>query len=273
LRCDILSFGMARAKTHQAKRIWVIKAGSSTLAEGGPLLIRSWMNDIAELQQSHRIQFVWVTSGAIASGRTRTGKSKSQKVPEKQALSAIGQPLLMNLYLTALQSLGLVGAQVLLTASDMADPERAHNLQSTLRTLLQWNCIPVLNENDATATEEIRFGDNDQLSAQVSRLVGAEKLILLTDVAGLFDRDPHRFSKAKLLSKIQGVSDKTLRLAGGTTSSVGTGGMRSKLLAAKIASESGIVTHLVEGMTPHILKQVALGNPVGTTVLPRRGRR
>lgn len=146
-------------------RRWVIKAGSKMVCEGGPLLLRAWMQQVAELRKKHNIEVIWVTSGAIAWAVDRTNfKAKKRSLPEKQALSAIGQPLIMDQYNLALQASDILGAQVLLTAGDMRDRTRRRNLQNTLNELLDWRVLPILNENDAVSTEEIQFGDNDSLA-------------------------------------------------------------------------------------------------------------
>jgi glutamate 5-kinase len=253
-------------------RRWVVKAGSQMVCGGGPLLIRAWMNQVAELRRRHQIEVVWVTSGAIASAVDRIEFSKSEKtLPEKQALSAIGQPMVMDIYNLAIQATGLIGAQVLLTAGDMHDPDRRKNLQNTLNTLLSWRAVPVLNENDAVATAEIKFGDNDSLSSQIARMLKAERLVLLTDVDGLYDKDPKRHSDAKLIANLDRVTESDIKLADHKTrrkpqKSRGTGGMYSKLLAAKLASEARIITHLVKGDRPNVLLDLAGDVSIGTQI-------
>jgi glutamate 5-kinase len=266
---------MASKRKHQAKkhRRWVVKAGSQMVCAGGPILVRAWMAQIASLKKTHGIEVIWVTSGAIALAVDRTDFRKTKKqLPEKQALSAIGQPIVMDLYNLALNSTGQLGAQVLLTAGDMKDPSRRKNLQNTLHTLLEWETVPILNENDAVATEEIQFGDNDSLSAKIAHMMGAEKLVLLTDVNGLYDSDPRKNPKAKLIpyrEKIAKDDFKRAGQAGGT--SRGTGGMYSKLLAADFAAKNGIVTHLVRGDWPQNLLLIADGDMLGTQVGGRFG--
>ncbi len=250
---------------------WVVKAGSQMVCTGGPLLIRAWMTQVAQLRREYGIEVIWVTSGAISSAvertqfRPRSGKKRT--LPEKQALSALGQPMVMDLYNLALNAVGLKGAQVLLTASDMRNRERRKNLQNTLNKLLDWDAVPVLNENDAVSTEEIQFGDNDSLSAQIAQMMKAERLVLLTDVDGLFDSDPKQNDHARLISYRKSVSPADLRLAGKRPgSSRGTGGMYSKLLAAKTAMQDDIVTHLVRGDWPQGLIHLADGQSIGTQI-------
>lgn len=250
------------------KRRWVIKAGSQMVCEGGPLLIRDWMNQVSQLKKKHNIEVIWVTSGAIAAAADRTSfNGKRRKLPEKQALSAIGQPMIMELYNLALGASGQLGAQVLLTAGDMSDRIRRTNLQNTLEKLLEWKAVPVLNENDAVSTDEIRFGDNDSLSSQIARMMKAERLVLLTDVDGLYDADPKTNPQARLIDYRKHVRPSDLKLASkGKISLRGTGGMYSKLLAAKNASKSKIITHLMRGDRPLGLIQLAEGCAIGTRI-------
>jgi glutamate 5-kinase len=253
-------------------RRWVIKAGSKMVCDGGPLLMRAWMQQVARLRKKYGIEVIWVTSGAIAWAVARTNFKKAKRtLPQKQALSAIGQPLVMDQYNLALQSSNLLGSQVLLTAGDMKDSERRKNLQNTLSELLRWKVIPILNENDAVATEEIRFGDNDSLASKVAVMMKAERLVLMTDVDGLFDSDPNKNSKAKLIPYRQRIGKADFALADRKViSKVGTGGMYSKLIAADSANRAGITTHLVRGDAPNNLLQIATGLSIGTQFGGRR---
>lgn len=249
-------------------RRWVVKAGSQMVCAGGPLLMRVWMQQVAELRKKHNIEVIWVTSGAIAWAVQKTDfKIKNRTLQQKQGLSAIGQPLVMDQYNLALQASNLLGAQVLLTAGDMLDRERRTNLQSTLTQLLKWKAIPILNENDAVATEEIKFGDNDSLSSKIAVMMKAERLILMTDVDGLYDGDPKKNKKAKLIRYRKKIGPDELKLAHQkNVSSRGTGGMYSKLLAADQARKAGIVTHLVRGDWPNNLLEIAIGHHLGTQI-------
>lgn len=252
---------------------WVVKAGSQMVCEGGPLLIRSWMQQVLQLRKNN-IEVIWVTSGAIAHATERMNfHKKKRSLEQKQALSAIGQPLIMDQYNLALQATNLLGSQVLLTANDMQDPVRRKNLQNTLRQLLLMKVIPILNENDAVATEEIKFGDNDSLASQVAVMMKAKKLILLTDVDGLYEDDPKKNPKAKLIPYLPEITSKELGLANKKSiSSRGTGGMYSKLLAAERANAAGISTHLLRGDWPHNLTEIAKGHALGTQIGGRRAR-
>lgn len=234
------------------------------------MLLRSWAQQIARLRQDHNIEIIWVTSGAIASAREKFPRLKNKKplrLNEKQALSAIGQPMVMDLYNMALQAEGLRGAQVLLTYDDIAHSQRRTNLKNTLQTLLSWGVVPILNENDTVATDEIKFGDNDSLSARVAVHMKAERLIILTDVNGLYTANPVEVRDAELISHLKGVPKKILSQPGLRGGSLrGTGGMYSKLLAAQMATKKKIDTYLVKGDTPSVLVQLAEGKTVGTHV-------
>lgn len=266
---------MTKSKSNKSK-IWVAKIGSQLLIDGGPLLVRALMTDTAELERVHNIQVVWVSSGAIASARKRMDtyrwrphvhKSKRQKsLPEKQAMSAIGQPMLMEMYSIALQSQGLMAAQVLLSYTDFRFKENRKNFTNTIFQLLDWKVVPILNENDAVATQEIQFGDNDQLSAMVARELKADRLVILTNVEGLYNKSP-LYPDAKLVSFVPQVTKKVLLMTDGRTKSqVGKGGMGSKLLAAKKAWNKGVPTTIARGEIPQVLVRLAEGESLGTSV-------
>jgi glutamate 5-kinase len=267
---------------------WVVKAGSNLICSGGPMLIRAWMQQVAHLRKRHHVEVIWVSSGAIATAVDFMGEPSGAKrsIAQKQALAAIGQPLVLDLYAVGLRVQGLGAAQVLLTYEDLADKNRRGNFQNTIEQLLEWKITPVLNENDAVATQEIRFGDNDSLSARVARVVGADRLVILTDVEGLYDSDPRKNPAARLLPELKSVSSgrirnlekdgmgkgkKKERAPGGTPR--GTGGMLSKLMAAKLASDGGVPTHLVKGDETNILLEIAAGHPFGTLVHARKKKR
>jgi glutamate 5-kinase len=265
----------------KTRKRWVIKAGSNIVCSGGPLLIRAWMQQVAQLRKKHGIEVIWVTSGAIASAVDRTGfQKRNRKLSEKQALSAIGQPLVMDLYNIALQTSGLLGAQILLTYSDLADRGRRENFHNTLEELLNWGVVPVLNENDAVATEEIKFGDNDSLSAKVALVSEADRLLILTDVEGLYDSDPNSNPKAKLIPRLEWVEPKLLRALESSSKTAskkkdnrGTGGMYSKIRAAAEASRGGTETWLVRGDLPSVLLHAAEERSIGTVIEARPKKR
>ena len=247
------------------RELWVVKAGSQMVISGGPLLIRHWMQQVAALNKDFGIQVVWVSSGAIASARFKTGNHK-KRIEEKQALSAIGQPLVMDAYNLALQTLGRLGAQVLLTYDDLKNRKRRSNLHNTLKTLLKWQVVPILNENDTVSTEEIQFGDNDNLSAKVACMLGADRLIMMTDVDGLYDKNPKTHTDAKLRDHVPKLTSRLLQEVDRSSSSVGSGGMYSKLCAAQTAQKQGIPTHLFRGDTANGLLALARGQNLGTLI-------
>lgn len=237
--------------------LWVVKVGSSLVQSGGLLLIRDWMRQLAVLRKTHDV--VWVTSGAIVTGAdTLHVKKHKRSLSEKQALSAIGQSRLMDHYNLALQACGLQGAQILLTQQDLARAPSRRNLISTVRTLLGWKVTPILNENDAVATDEIRFGDNDQLSAQVARALDAQRLVILSDVDGLYAPD--------LLRQIRRVTPGILSHARARVG-VGSGGMRSKLEAARLAQRAQIPTRIARGDLADVLLKIARDQAIGTEIV------
>ncbi len=247
-------------------RIWVIKVGSHVLMEAGPLLIQAFAQQIAVLKKKYKVEVIWVTSGAIAAARARTGRTEVS-LSEKQALSALGQPLLMDMYNQALNSQGLLGAQVLLSYDDIGNRARRANLKATISTLLRWQVVPVLNENDAVSTEEIQFGDNDMLSALVAKLMGAERLLLLTNVNGLYDIDPTRHRAAKVIPHLKRINAKAVKSIDATSISAhGRGGMFSKLKAAQRAHNAGVNIHLLKGDEPFVLVRIANGESLGTLI-------
>lgn len=258
------------------RKLWIVKAGSQMVLSGGPGLIHEWMKQVDTLSSDFGIDVIWVTSGAIATAKKNPEfSSRKTGLVEKQALSALGQPLVLQQYVIALEKWKRRGAQVLLTADDLADPKRRKNLVRTLSTLVAWNVLPILNENDAVATEEIQFGDNDRLSALVAKHMKADRLVLLTDVEGLYDRDPKITSRSsqtdpppKIVSHLKSISKKLLSSLSGTSiSGVGTGGMLSKILASQTALKAGITTHLVKGDRPQALVELARGtSAIGTTI-------
>ncbi len=205
-----------------------------------------------------------VSSGAILAGISRRGAlSRPATIPDKQATAAIGQSLLMRTWDDALSLHGLTAAQVLLTADDLAHRHRYLNARHTLRTLLDWGCVPVINENDTVRVDEIRFGDNDQLAALIAVLIGADLTVFLSDVDALYDGDPKTHSDARALRHVPVVDAAVLRLAGAAGPD-GTGGMGSKLLAARKVNAAGIPLLLAPGREPLCLDRALAGEPLGT---------
>ena len=225
------------------------------------------MAQIAELKR-HDKQVLLVSSGAIAEGLQRLGwKRRPHAVHELQAAAAVGQMGLVQVYESCFREHGLATAQILLTHEDLAERKRYLNARSTLRTLLELNVTPVINENDTVATDEIKFGDNDTLGALVTNLVEADVMIILTDQAGLYTADPRKDPTATLVSQAQAGAPELERMAGGTGSHLGSGGMLTKVIAAKRAARSGAHTIIVSGREPNVLLRLAQGEAIGTTLL------
>lgn len=246
----------------------VVKIGSSLLTDEGRGLdenaIAAWSNQIADLTLSGR-EIVLVSSGAIAEGMQRLGwKRRPRAIHELQAAAAVGQMGLVQVYESCFRRHGLHTAQVLLTHEDLADRKRYLNARSTLSTLLELKVIPVINENDTVATDEIRFGDNDTLGALVTNLVEADLFVILTDQAGLYSADPRKDPTAQLLPLAQAGAPELEAMAGGAGSELGRGGMLTKVLAAKRAARSGAHTLIASGREPNILKRVSSGEHIGT---------
>jgi len=253
----------------------VVKIGSALLTNGGLGLdvpaITAWAGQIAALR-AQGIEVVLVSSGAVAAGMQRLGyKSRPSALHELQALAAVGQMGLVQLYESLFQQHGVHAAQVLLTHDDLANRERYLNARSTLRTLLGLKVVPVINENDTVATEEIRFGDNDTLAALVANLVEAELLVILTDQAGLFNKDPRTNPDAELVQEGEAGDPRLLEMAGGA-GSLGRGGMRTKLLAADKARRSGATTIIASGREPEVLPRLLAGEAIGTCLYPSQER-
>ena len=211
---------------------------------------------------------VLVSSGAIAVGRQTVGiKERSKVLAEKQACAAIGQCRLMMSYQKLFSEYNQIAAQVLITKYTMQNEESCTNAKNTFEELFKLGAIPVVNENDTVSTYEIEFGDNDRLSALVTALIGADLLILLSDIDGLFTADPHKVTDAKLISVIEKITPEIEALAGGTGTNVGTGGMVTKISAAKIATESGCDMVIANGQDPNVLYDIIDGKNIGTRFL------
>ncbi len=253
--------------THQ--RI-VVKLGTSVLTNGTARISRQKMLEL--IQQIARLyetghEIVLVSSGAQAAGRERLNyPDMGKSVPAKQMLSAVGQSHLMHHYNELFDIFEIIVGQVLLTRVDLDHRLRYLNARDTLLTLLDRRIIPIINENDATATEEIRVGDNDNLSALVANLLEADLLVILTDQPGVFTDDPRRNHAASLIPQLSGVDDEMLATAGGVGSAQGTGGMVTKLEAARLASRSGIPTVIAAGREPNVLDRILKGESVGTRI-------
>jgi len=246
-----------------AKRI-VIKVGSALLVGPDGAADAAWMADFAAdlaRMRARGQQVLVVSSGAVALGRRRLGLGKRISLAEKQAAAAAGQSALMRAWETALEPHGLACAQILLTRDDTEMRRRWLNARATLDALLVLGVIPVINENDTVVTEEIRVGDNDRLSARVAQLVGAEALVLLSDIEGLYTADPRRDPTAAHIPRVTHLTPEIEAMAGGanTTAGVGTGGMATKLAAARIAAAAGCATFITLGTRPGPLAAVEEG--------------
>jgi glutamate 5-kinase len=246
-----------------ASRRWVIKIGSAMVTNDGRGLdlqaISTWVEEMAELRRQGK-QLLLVSSGAIAEGISRLAWDRRPRaLYELQAAAAVGQMGLVQAYESHFQRHGIRTAQVLLTHEDAADRKRYLNARSTLRALLKWGVVPVINENDTVAFEEIRFGDNDTLGALVANLVEAELYVILTDQKGLYEKDPRRFPDARLVSEARADDPDLEAMAGGSTGILGRGGMLTKIKAAAKAARSGTSTLLAWGREPSVLRRIARG--------------
>ncbi|WP_432785476.1 Glutamate 5-kinase [Oligella sp. MSHR50489EDL] len=264
--------------THQtalvkdAKRV-VIKIGSSLLTNNGKGIdsreIARWAQQIAYLHQTGQ-QVILVSSGAIAEGMARLGWAKRPKlVNQLQAAAAVGQIALAQAYETAFKEYGIQTAQVLLTHEDLADRHRYLNARSALNTLLELNVIPIINENDTVITKEIRLGDNDTLGALVANLLEAEAYVILTDQEGLYDSDPRKNKNAQFIHRAEAGDPSLEKMAGGAGTHVGTGGMLTKVLAAKRAARSGAHTIIANGHVENLLPRLSDGESIGTELLAK----
>jgi glutamate 5-kinase len=255
---------------HQARRI-VVKVGSSLVTNEGRGLddqaIGQWCTQLAQLSQQGR-ELIMVSSGAIAEGMKRLGWStRPSAIHELQAAAAVGQMGLVQVYESKLRALGVGSAQVLLTHADLADRERYLNARSTLLALLQLGVSPVINENDTVVTDEIKFGDNDTLGALVANLVEADLLVILTDQKGLYTADPRKDPQARLVGEARAGDPALEAMAGGAGSSLGKGGMITKILAAKRAAGSGASTVIAWGREPDALLRMCRGESLGTLLI------
>ena len=253
-----------------AKR-FVVKVGSALVTNRGEGLdiaaIAQWARQIARLRALGR-EIVLVSSGAIAEGMQRLGwKTRPPRLHPLQAAAAIGQMGMVQVYETCFREHGLRAAQVLLTHADLADRQRYLNARSTLLTLLELGVIPIINENDTVATDEIKFGDNDTLGALVTNLIEADCLIILTDQAGLHTADPRKFPTATLLREAHAGDPALEEMAGSTGSTIAKGGMLTKVLAAKRAARSGANTVIASGHEADVLLRLAQGEHVGTLLV------
>lgn len=257
------------ANISEAKRI-VVKVGTSTLAHKTGLMniqrVERLVKVLADLKNSGK-EVILVSSGAIGVGAGKTGlKSRPTDVPTKQACAAIGQCELMYCYDKYFSEYNHVVAQVLLTRDIIDSPSRKENVVNTFRHLLEFGVVPVINENDTVSTEEIEFGDNDTLSAIVGVLTEADLLVILSDIDGVYDGDPRNNPDAKRISRIPAITEEVRALAGDRGSTLGTGGMITKLTAAQIGLDAGFPTVIMNGAVPELLYDLFDGKPTGTWI-------
>ncbi len=251
----------------------VVKVGTSTLAhETGRLNIRrveELCRILSDLKNcGHEV--ILVSSGAIGMGVGKLAlKERPRDIPTKQAAAAVGQCELMYTYDRLFQEYNHTVAQLLLTGEDLRADDRYHNFQNTMRRLLELGVLPIINENDTIATEEIKVGDNDTLSAMVAVSIRADRLILLSDIDGLYTADPHKDPNAKLIPQVCELTPQIMELGGGEGSALGTGGMKTKLHAAEICMQDGCEMVILNGATPALLYDLFDGKDVGTRFYPQ----
>lgn len=261
----------AREKLQNAKRI-VIKVGTSTLTHGnsGKLnlyRIEHLIREIADLHNAGK-EIIFVTSGAIAAGIGKMGLAKKpDSIPEKQALAAIGQGVLMHIYEKFFAEYGLTMGQILLTKISTENKHARENFNNAMTAILKMGVIPVINENDVVAVDEIKIGDNDNLSAIVATLIDAEVLIILTDIDGLYNGNPQIDSAAKLIHEVPEINSAIEEMAGGAGTKLGTGGMLTKIQAAKLTAEKNISTLIISGKEIGNLRRALNGEEIGTIFL------
>ncbi len=246
----------------------VVKIGTSTLAHASGLLnirrVEELCRVLSDLKNSGH-EIILVSSGAIGMGVGKLSlKERPRDIPTKQAAAAVGQCELMYTYDRLFQKYHHTVAQILLTGADLKHDDRYHNFQNTMQRLLELDVLPIINENDTIATDEIKVGDNDTLSAMVAVSVEAERLILLSDIDGLYTKDPHQHSDATLIHEVTDLNEDILALAGDEGSALGTGGMKTKLHAAQLCMESGCEMVILNGARPMLLYDLFDGMPVGT---------
>lgn len=257
----------ARESLKEAKRI-VVKVGTSTLAYGPGRMnlynIEHLVRGLVDMANEGR-EMILVSSGAIAAGLGRLGMTeKPDSIPEKQAIAAVGQGMLMHIYEKFFAEYGKVAAQVLLTRENSVRHNQYIHSRDALCAMLDMGAIPVINENDAVTVDEIKIGDNDQLSATVATLVDADALIILSDIDGLYTANPATHPEAEIIHEVPEITPDIERLAGGAGSAMGTGGMMTKIEAAKVAMNAGVTMVIAPGARDHVLRDVLNGEEIGT---------
>ncbi len=253
----------------------VIKIGSALITDGGKgldrAMIAAWAEQMARLREQG-VDVVLVSSGSIAEGISRLGlKARPTSISELQATASVGQMGLVQAYEACFQEHGLHSAQILLTHADLSNRKRYLNARTTLRTLLHYGVVPVVNENDSVSNEEIRFGDNDTLSALVANLIEADLLIILTDQQGLYDSNPTQNPEAKLIDQADANDPRLMEFAGPSSGNLGRGGMQTKISAAQLAARSGTHTAIASGKVEHVITRLVQGKPVGSFLKAGKG--
>ena len=266
---------LTRSNLADAKRI-VVKVGTSTLTYGSGKLnldqIEKLVRELSDLENQGK-EIILVSSGAVGAGMARLGlKEKPKTMPEIQAAAAVGQGILMHTYEKLFGEYGQIVAQVLLTREDSVNRKRYVNSRNTLMSLLAMRVIPVINENDAVAVDELKIGDNDTLSAMVASIVDADLLIILSDIEGLYTDNPQNNPDARLVEEVTDITEEIESLAGGPGSPTGTGGMYTKIQAAKIAVNSGVVMVIASGGRTGVIREIVNGVNLGTLFLPKENR-
>lgn len=261
-----------RSKYTQQSKRWVIKIGSALLTKDGQGLdykaIEDWTTQISGLrQQGHEI--ILVSSGSVAEGMSRMGwKERPTDLAQLQAAAAIGQTGLIEAYETQFKKNQIQAAQILLTHDDVSNRKRYLNARNTLNALLKLKALPIINENDTVALEEMRLGDNDTLAALVANLIEADLLVILTDQDGLFDKDPRHHEDASLISEESASNSDLQQYVGKTSTALGSGGMATKLTAAQRAARSGCATIIASGREQQVLQRLSQGENIGTLLVP-----
>ncbi len=266
---------LTRENLSNAQRI-VVKVGTSTLTHStgklNLLRIEKLARELSDLANQGK-QIILVSSGAVSAGMERLGlKTKPKTMPEKQAAAAVGQGILLHIYEKMFGEYGQIVAQVLLTRADSVNRKRYTNSRNTLMALLNQGVIPIINENDAVSIDELKIGDNDTLSAMVASIIDADLLIILSDVDGVFTANPQTDPGATLLSEIADITPAIEELAGGPGTQRGTGGMYTKIQAAKIAVNSGVTMVIASGTADGVVREVLAGNKVGTIFISKESR-
>ncbi|OGR10820.1 MAG: glutamate 5-kinase [Desulfobacula sp. GWF2_41_7] len=255
----------------QARRV-VVKLGSNVITAANSLnldVIEAISSQISVLMD-RGIEVILVSSGAQSAGLRKMGMTtRPAEMPKRQAISAIGQSGLMMAYENSFEKSGKKVAQILLTAEDLNNRKRYLNARNTLNTLMEWKVVPIINENDTVMMEEIKLGDNDNLSAMIALLMDADFLFILTDIEGLYDKDPRRFSDAQLIKKVSSLKKEIEEYAGNIPGTLGTGGMLSKIKAAKKVASAGIPMIVAKGNINNVLLRLFKGERLGTYFVPK----